>query len=600
MAEVDLCMSLEQPQPSAGRARPRRGRRLGLRLAVLVAALLSATPAGAGSRGGAVVVVPGAPAAVPRHCLIQDNNTGAVLPPNAHGDVLFQVLESQPTCPQNALLFRNLLQQKGLMLHPAMVANRGFHNPLPAGSFSFFEAVTGTWEQQKLDFGDFFFGHFTAASIDGTAATSILSPQQSATPNNLLLESVVWDPRKGMFNFYEIRGNGEGGVWFYRGDSYDIVKDIANLWRSYSPNELLFGSVALGGARLRCSGCHMNGGPIMKELATPHDSWWRQERQLPLGAMRIAPELQPILASVVDAGAFSGWVKAGVQKLLASPQYVQLRGQRSLQEQLRPLFCEQEVNLASDVLPLESPDLEVRAPVGLLVDARLLPQGPEFLIFPKSLYVSALQSFGSAFFDFQSGQTPPGQIDADHPFETPVKSWSDMQLVDGLVAEGLIDQEFVLDVLAVDISRPMFSNERCRLLRLLPESASSTWRAEFERNLALSPSPGAKELLDNLKNPERNGAFHQRRARALVAAVQQNSAFQWGVTGLVRLLAQQRIAVFHAQISQHPAGQIFEPDFRLIFPTFNLLKQDQQDVAYGGVPGQFWLDPRTGRVELAP
>jgi hypothetical protein len=568
---------------------------------VIALAALSAFDAGAVARPrGSVVTVPGKPAQYDKRCLIQDNNTGAVLPPNAHGDALFEVLESQKTCPQNALAFRNLLQQKGLTLHPAMVANRGFHNPLPAGSFSFFEAVTGTLNAQKLDFGDFFFGHFTAASIDNTALTSILSPQQAATPDNLLLESVVWDPRKGMFNFYEIRGNGEGGVWFYRGDSYDIVKDIRNLWRDFAPNQILFGDIALGGARLRCSGCHMNGGPIMKELKFPHDSWWREERPLPLGAMRIAPELMPILAAVVDAGRFAEWVKIGDEKLLKSPKYQALKGQTTLQEQLRPLFCEQEVNLESDTRPLETLDEEVRAPVGLFVDSRLLPHGPENLVFPKALYVSALQSFGSAFFDFQSGQTPPGQIDGDHAFETPVKSWSDMRLVDTLVSQGLIDQEFVIDVLAVDMSRPMFSQERCRLLRLVPESASDSWRAEFERNLARVPWPGAKELLENLRKPERSAAHHQKRAREMVGAVQATTPFQWGVTGLVRLLAQQRIAVFHAQISQHPQGQIFEPEFRLIFPTFNLLKPDQQDVAYGGVPGQFWLDPRTGRVELAP
>lgn len=598
MADIDVRPYLQDANGIQAPARP-PGRPA--RVATALLGVLLAAQAGAVARTrGTVPTLPGRPAPREQRCLILDNNTGSVLPPNAHGDALFQVLESQKTCPQNALLFRDLLQQKGLTLHPAMVANRGFHNPLPAGSFSFFEAVTGKLGAETLDFGDFFFGHFTAASIDNTALTSILSPQQAATPNNLLLESVVWDPRKGLFNFYEIRGDGEAGVWFYRGDSIDIVKDITSLWRSYAPDQLLFGDVALGGARLRCSGCHMNGGPIMKELKFPHDSWWRDERRLRLGAMRIAPELQPILAAVVDADRFAGWVKAGDQKLLASQKYLQLKGQTSLQEQLRPLFCEQEVNLESDTRPLESLDLEVRAPVGLFVDSRLLPHGPEYLVFPKALYVSALQSFGSTFFDFTSNQTPPGQIDGDHAFETPVKSWSDMLLVDTLVSQGLIDQEFVADVLAVDLSRPMFSQERCRLLRLVPESASGDWQAQFRRNLARAPWPGAKELLDNLTNPRRTAAFHQQRARALVEAVQKTTPFQWGVTGLVRLLAQQRIAVFHAQISQHPQGQIFEPDFRLIFPTFNLFKQDQQDVAYGGVPGQFWLDPQTGRVELAP
>jgi hypothetical protein len=571
-----------------------------VRTAVAILALVAAADAGAATRPRAAPTLPGKPPHGDTRCQVQDDNSGAALPPNAHGDALFQVLDAQKTCPQNALLFRDLLQAKGLKLHPAMVANRGFHNPLPAGSFSFFEAVTGAQGGETLDFGDFFFGHFTAASIDNTALTSTLSPQQAATPNNLLLESVVWDPRKGMFNFYEIRGNGEGGVWFYRGDSIDVVEDIANLQRNYSPSQLQFGDAALGGARLRCSGCHMNGGPIMKELAAPHDSWWRDERPLPLGSLRIAPELQPILAAVVDAGRFAGWVKAGGQKLLKSGPYLQQKGATTLQEQLRPLFCEQEVNLETDTRPLESTDLEVRAPVGLFVDARLLPQGPAHLTLPKALYVSALQAFGSAFSDFQSNQTPPGQIDGDHAFETPVKSWSDMLIVDTLVSQGLVDPEFVSDVLAVDMSRPLFSQERCRLLRLLPEADSGAWRAELERNLARAPWAGAKELLDNLNDPERTAAYHQARARAMVAAVQQTTSSQPGVTGLVRLLAQQRIAVFHAQISQHPQGQIFEPDFRLIFPTFGLLKPDQQEVAYGGVPGQYWLNPATGRVELAP
>ncbi|MET0553782.1 MAG: hypothetical protein ABW221_12140, partial [Vicinamibacteria bacterium] len=175
----------------------------------------------------------------------------------------------------------------------------------------------------------------------------------------------------------------------------------------------------------------------------------------------------------------------------------------------------------------------------------------------------------------------------------------DVLIVDTLVSQGLIDAEFVADVLAVDMSRPLLSQERCRLLRLLPDAAAGGWRADFEQNLARSPWPGAKELLANLRDPARTAASHQARARAMVAAVQRTAASQPGVTGLVRLLAQQRIAVFHAQISQHPQGQIFEPEFRLIFPTFSLLKPDQQDVAYGGVPGQFWLNPETGRVELA-
>src|SRR5262245_42896984 len=106
------------------------------RAAAAIAALLLAVDASAADRvRGAIHTATGTAPPRDARCLIHDNNTGAVLPPNAHGDSLFRVLDAQKTCPENALVFRDLLQQKGLKLHPAMVANRGYHNPLPAGSF---------------------------------------------------------------------------------------------------------------------------------------------------------------------------------------------------------------------------------------------------------------------------------------------------------------------------------------------------------------------------------------------------------------------------------------------------------------------------------
>lgn len=555
-------------------------------------------------------------------CTVEDNNTGYILRKDAHQDALFQTLMRQKFCPQTALEFRALLQKEGLTPNPAMVANRGFHNPLPAGSFSFFEAVTGDFKgdggvntpSQKLDFGDFFFGHFTAAAIDNTALTSILAPQQDATPNNLLLESVVWDPRKQMFNFYEIRGNGNGGTWFYRGDSRDILLDITNVHRNTDPSQLLFGEVSLGGARLRCSGCHMNGGPIMKELAPPHDSWWTKERPLDLGGMRIAPELQPILSAVVDASQFSGWVVKGNDKLVRSQPYWYERGRRSLQEQLRPLFCEQEVNLDSDLQPYESIHPMVTAPAGLFVNQCLLT-GPNSTIgdclrtatarveVPKGLYTQSLKNFDSLFLDYQAGGArPTDSLDADHAFESPVKSHSDMLLVQRMIEDGLIDEEFAVDVLALDMTRPMFSAERCGLLLLVPNRpVEGNWRAQFESRLEASKRPGARELLANLRDPQRDANYHRARAQEVIGKVRFNARqLDSAVNGYVRLLAERRIAVFNNQISQHPEGQIFEPDFRLIFPTFQLLKKNQNEIAYGGVPGQFWLNPVNGLVELAP
>ena len=541
-------------------------------------------------------------------CTIQNNNTGDILGPGVNGDVLYKLLTAQPFCPENALIFRNLAIKNGLVMNPTMVANRGFRNPLQQGSFSFFEGITGSYGGQTLALGDWFFGHFTAASIDSVAGTAVLVPQQSATPDNLLLETLIFDPTKGAYNFYEIRGTGEGGLWFYRGDSFDIQKDIANLDRNRNPGEPIFmGPVTAGQPpslpRLRCSGCHMNGGPIMKELKGPHDSWWTTQRPLLLGALRIAPEFVPIFNELNSADKFSGWIKTGDEKLINSAPYWDFRSKLSLQEQLRPLFCEQEVNLESDSEPFATPGRTsdiVRAPVGLFVDQRMVP-GVNYIDVSKAIYTNTLNAFQSNFLDYQSNGPVTNQIDADHAWETPVKSHSDMLLAQKMIATGLIDEKFAFDVLGIDFTRPMFSPARCGTLRLLPDGPPAAgWKQKFMDNLAASQSAGAKELLANMKDASRTPAWHRKRAADLVAMIQKNAANQDAVNGYVRLLAERRIAVFQDQVSQHPQGQIFEPGFRLIFPTMQLFAKNQQQIAYGGVPGQFWLNPRTGLVELTP
>jgi hypothetical protein len=552
-------------------------------------------------------------------CTIQDNNSGNTLPDNFSADPLFKIVTAQNICPQNALELRKRLLQLGYALKPAMVADRGFNNPLPAGSFSFFETVSnpaGSTGTLPIQDGDWFFGHFQVANNNNNASASELVEQQQGTQDNLLLESIVWDPNAGFYRFYEIRGTGQGGEWFYRGSSIDIQDDIRNLWRNTDPGQPVFGSAPAsnpgrwGGQntafKLRCSGCHMDGGPIMKELAGPHDSWWRVERPLTLGSLVIQQELQPILANVIDADTFAGFIKKGVDKLLSSKPYMAARAANySLQEQLRPLFCEQEVNLESDQQPFTGPATTIEAPVSFFIDPRLLPDDQKPITIDKTLYTNALNTFQSSFMDYQSGAS--AGIDADHAFEAPVKGHADIALIAALTGpqpgtDGkLVTPDFVTAVLAVDMTRPMFSATRCGLLALLPATADAGWQQRFQDALHANPSPAAQELYRNLTSPDHNAAAQKAAARKLVAQLQSNVSGEDGaaaVTGLVRLLAQQRLAVFQAQISQHPQGEIFEPSFRLIFPTMELFGPDQQQLAYGGVTGQFWLDPADARAKL--
>jgi len=500
-------------------------------------------------------------------------------------DPLFQILKSPGKCPGNVFDLRALLEKRGLTLHPSFVGNRGYDNPLPEGSFSFFEGVTGTLDGGKLAFGDFFFGHFTEATPARKPTT--LSAQQEPDPGNLMIELIVWDSKKGWYNFYEMRGAGKAGVWYYRGDSMDIANDLAKLHRNTNPTQPVFGQT------LRCSACHMHGGPIMKELSLPNNSWWRKDRPLPLGGLKVAPDIQPIFDKIVDAGDFSQWIKTGVDKLQASPSYRKARSKLTLQEQLRPLFCEMEVNIDSDLEPLTGSGEEVQVPVGFFVDPRLVPQGAPTIKISKKLYMSALTSFGSSFTDKDQGPRPTDPVDADHPWLTPVKAYSDTQAVDALVKQGLIDQAFVVAVLAVDMTRPMLFNSRSDLLLLVPQQFTPDWKDKFIENLRASKSPAAQELLKNLTSPERTVAFQQKQAQTLLEKVQAQVANQDYVTSLVRLLVQRRGEVFASVLSQDPLGQIFEPEFRVIFPNMSQLSKYLYP---SGLSAQFWLTP-DGKVE---
>ena len=62
-------------------------------------------------------------------------------------------------------------------------------------------------------------------------------------------------------------------------------------------------------------------------------------RQLPFGSLKPDAVLSGILKGLVDAGELAASVKAGLLHLKESQKFQAARKARSLQEQLRPLFC---------------------------------------------------------------------------------------------------------------------------------------------------------------------------------------------------------------------------------------------------------------------
>lgn len=463
-------------------------------------------------------------------------------------DILFRLLTETPDCPRDVFDFRQKLSADGLQLTSTFVANRGFHNPA-LGSFSLFEMAHGQSLAAGRSVGndELFFGHFTGKDDSGQ-----ITLDQNPASGSLMIELIAWDAVSGAYSFYELRGQGAQGAWFYRGDSLDIVEDVKQLHRQTDPSRPQFGR------HLRCSGCHTNGGPIMKELAAPHNDWWRTDRPTPLTPGQPDAALSRIMSQLADAETLAQAVHSGNAKLSQSTKYRQALASRNLQERLRPLFCPVEINLESDGTASDTATA-INVPSAFFADPRL---ATAVMPLDRLAYSTALTGRRARF--------PETALqDGDHAWLAPVKAASDQTLIDAAVADALIDKEFVADVLAVDFTNPTLSPTRCSLLPLVPVQASAQWQAHFVETLQQANSAAARELVQNLTDPSRNQARHRAHAADFLAACQQRLAETSNAAAFVALLGQRRAEVFTSEISKNPMGQIFEPGFRVIFPTLS-------------------------------
>jgi len=451
--------------------------------------------------------------------------------------------------------FVEVLKRSGALMEPTMVNFVGFHNPDP-GAFFIFEIVSagGTPPSNlSIQRGDMLFGHFTTATNDGRLVSN---------QSELEIELIAWDPDKQFFNFYELVNGG----WFYRGDSKDILDDIQLLHRQRNASTGPFGT------RLRCSGCHVNGGLVQKELASPHNDWFVQTRKLPLGSLKPDAFIQAKLADMKDASELSKMVIASAQRLVDSPGYRKVLAARSMQEQLRPLFCPVELNIESDSDPFDDRKPTLRIPSAFFADPRLAISE---IAVRRQDYDAALSKLHSRLPGTRS------RTDADHGWLTPVKAQSDILAVDALIAQGIIDKEFAADVLAVDFTNPVFSRTRCDLLKLVPDKGGSDFVARFQGALRGASGPGAASLLANLSDSARSAAFHQAQTVAFLANCKQRATDPGGVLDWLRLLAQRRAEVSASEISQDTRGHILEDPGRVVFPS----TQPQ------AVPGRLMLTP---------
>jgi hypothetical protein len=231
-----------------------------------------------------------------------------------------------------------------------------------------------------------------------------------------------------------------------------------------------------------------------------------------------------------------------------------------MQEQLRPLFCPMEVNIESDRDPFDEQKLAVQIPAGFFVDPRL---GASSIAIPRQHYEQALQKLQSHM------PRLPDRADADHAWLAPVKANSDMVIIEALVEMGVVDKEFVTDVLAVDFTNPLFSASRCGLLTLVPVEGGPDFLPRFQAALKTSAAPPAKQLLENLTDSKRDAPFHRHQVRGYLEACQERASKPEAALEWFGVLVQRRAEIDQLELAQHQQGRnrILESPGRVVFPV---------------------------------
>lgn len=246
------------------------------------------------------------------------------------------------------------------------------------------------------------------------------------------IELIAFDDTSGVYNYYEMTG---GGQFEYFGSSQDIVNKTAG----------------------RCQNCHNGGGLIMKELDTPWLHWEGHEAI-------------PKSAELVDGNtAHFGFKGTGstLESIVkrGNDQYNEKRidwmlFETNTKEVLKPLFCTVEINL-DNATDFKSTSFS-RVPGDFFLDRRLAGFSSSVDI-PEEAYNTVLGEVGSRV------EGLPTLTDTIFKFTFPERAHIDDSYVSALIDRKIIDDQFATDVLMVDFTRPIFSDERCALLEFAPE-----------------------------------------------------------------------------------------------------------------------------------
>jgi hypothetical protein len=333
----------------------------------------------------------------------------------------------------------------------------------------------------------------------------LISNQTLKTTDSVLPRSMVifaHDKESGTFHFYT-----PGTRWTFIGSSTDLISGgyQCNADGACMPKT---------STKFGCTACHAGGGLNLMEMQTPWVNWEGRTQTPGVSDLftkfgsslgRRAPTAQLLEKLVKDGN--SEWVKARVRFLKAE----------STKELLRPLFCTIDVNLRT----MEGRSV-TRVPADLWLDRhwkidQALPLDP-------AAYAKRIGETGQ-FIQSRAGgnlSTEEGfVVDTFFPLVFPERSDMDARYVDELIAQDVVTDDFVRDVLMTDFTRPTFSPTRCALVEHAPqltenETSPEAIRKGFLESLKSAATPGAAELLARLAD-ENDEEAHKAKVRAFLS-----------------------------------------------------------------------------------
>lgn len=311
--------------------------------------------------------------------------------------------------------------------------------------------------------------------LDPNVALSTIFDDRGFAP--AFIEAWGWDDGRSRYNYYKLDGNPP--TWKFRGSSV--------------------GADQLDAAQRRgtCLACHINGGPVMKELPFPWNNWHSFRNSVnylsPAAADHWSLAESPRFRDLRGAEAFeTAFILPSIRQFngrrLTAASRAAASGEQEVTDgprTLRSLFRTSEYNIISagqfsglhpiPALGAGPPD-PIVVPDTFFLNANLLAGGgiPQYegLGIPEARqFASVLQLQPPEYSAVVAKlKTSIGGLTGDTNFAwfVPEASHVDNQMVDLLLRRGVVTREFAAAAMAVDVENPVFSVARERLLAVIP------------------------------------------------------------------------------------------------------------------------------------